>query len=99
MKENSFKIIHEYAEARGLRKYFTLSNAKINIIYNRDNDVLRNNDDYYDYDQQTYMINNNNKDKDGNNLDYNNILQQLDVIWERISLSFGQDSGCISLIY
>ena len=50
MKENSFKIIHEYAEARGLRKYFTLSNAKINIIYNRDNDVLRNNDDYYDYD-------------------------------------------------
>ena len=50
MKENSFDIIHEYAEARGLRKYFTLSNAKINIIYNRDNDVLRNNDDYYDYD-------------------------------------------------
>ena len=44
-----FTLSSAIEHARILPKYFTLSNAKINIIHNRDNDVLRNNDDYYDY--------------------------------------------------
>ncbi|HJT84254.1 MAG TPA: hypothetical protein VJ697_07210 [Nitrososphaeraceae archaeon] len=96
---SGFTLSSAIEHARILLKYFTLSNAKINIIHNRDNDVLRNNDDDdYDYDEQTYMINNynNNKDKDDNNLDDNNILivvrhdmgKNFSFFWSRFWLHF-----------
>jgi hypothetical protein len=93
---SGFTLSSAIEHARILPKYFTLSNAKINIIHNRDNDVLRNNDDYYDYDEQTYMINNNNKDKDDNNFDDDNILivvrhdmgKKFAFFWSRFWLHF-----------
>ena len=44
----NFTLSSAIEHVRILPKYFTLSNAKINITHNRDNNVLRNNN--YDYD-------------------------------------------------
>ena len=45
---SGFTLSSAIEHAKILPKYFTLSNAKINITHNRDNNVLRNNN--YDYD-------------------------------------------------
>lgn len=91
---SGFTLSSAIEHAKILPKYFTLSDAKISIIKNEDNDGHRGNDN--DLEQIYKTINDNNKGNDDNNLVNNNILiivrhdmgKNFSFFWSRFWLHF-----------